>query len=175
LILLALVFGSMPSDDSSVMDTKTVTSNLPGDPCTESLEVCVPHWREIFEQRGSVGASLHLNHEEGLEAGAFVTLETVVPDGPADKAGLEVGDGIVSINEVEMSAGSDEELDRVLASVKVGDKIVYQVLRDGKELEITATAGAPSPQAVNMWVVFCIAETFGPSAAQEFAARNELR
>lgn len=54
----------------------------------------------------------------------------VVPNGPADKAGLKEGDIISKINNDKISA--DKSLSNIISQFKVGDKVKITYLRDGK-------------------------------------------
>jgi Do/DeqQ family serine protease len=71
--------------------------------------------------------------------GAIVT--DVYPNGPADDAGLEVGDVILAMDGVEVN---DEQAIRFrLATRRVGDKVALRVWRDGSERTATLEAEAP--------------------------------
>ncbi|MGL6261627.1 DegQ family serine endoprotease [Vibrio sp. WXL103] len=69
--------------------------------------------------------------------GAFVS--QVVPDSAADKAGVEAGDIIVSINERSISTFS--ELRAKVATLGAGKKIKLGVVRDGKQRSFDVTLG----------------------------------
>jgi len=65
--------------------------------------------------------------------GAYIV--EVVTDGPADKAGLEVGDIITKFDGQEV----EDELNKLISQKKVGDKVKLNLWRDGEELEIDVT------------------------------------
>ena len=69
--------------------------------------------------------------------GTGLYVAQVVEGSAADKAGLQVGDRIVSINGVEVQTST--ELKEQLETCAVGDTILLQVDRDGKTMAITAT------------------------------------
>lgn len=74
--------------------------------------------------------------------GAYV--QQVVKDSPADKAGLQQGDIITKIGNQSLQT-SDAELQKVIASKKVGDSIGITYWRNGKSADTSATlAAAPS-------------------------------
>ena len=68
----------------------------------------------------------------------FVTIVNVYEDSPAEKAGLKAGDILEKIDEHEVG---DEQLDTVVSWIKgeKGTDVKITVLRDGEELELTAT------------------------------------
>ena len=75
--------------------------------------------------------------------GALV--KTVVPDGPADKAGLLAGDVIVQLDGKDVP--DPDSLKRLTADLAVGSRVPIGVYRDGKlklvEVTIAEFPGAP--------------------------------
>jgi len=66
------------------------------------------------------------------EAGAYVFAEdgsSVLSDSPADKAGIENGDVILSIDGTEITA--DNPLPLIIGRKQVGDEVQAEILRDG--------------------------------------------
>ena len=104
----------------------------------------VDQLREFGEtRRGWLGVRIQdvtddIAESMGLEeaAGALVT---DVPEGPAEEAGIEAGDVIVSFNgsEVEDTRG----LVRRVGDAPVGDTVPVTVYRDGDEVELEVTLG----------------------------------
>jgi len=92
--------------------------------------------------------ALNLPVEEG------VLVQTVVKDGPADKAGLEAGTTSATIEGEEVGLGGDiitaidgkklgsmDELVETIQEAKPGDKLELTYLRDGEEKTATVTLG----------------------------------
>jgi serine protease Do len=69
----------------------------------------------------------------GLKESKGALVSQVVPDGPAEKAGIEQGDVIVNFD--GQSVGDSKDLSRIVASTPVGTTVTVKLLRDGKEVE----------------------------------------
>ena len=88
-----------------------------------------------------VGVSVSDVSEEsqsyGLPQGAAV--RSVVDDGPAEEAGIQVNDIITAINGKEITGRSD--LSEVVSQSQPGDVLKFTVYRKGQSLEISVTVG----------------------------------
>jgi serine protease Do len=90
-------------------------------------------------QRGSIGIEFNAQESPaiarvyGVQSG--ITVSSVVPDSPADHAGLKVGDTIFSVDGNQIKNG--DELVGDIASRKPGDKIALGYFRNGKKEEAT--------------------------------------
>lgn len=62
--------------------------------------------------------------------GAYIV--EVVADGPADEAGVKVGDIITQFNGQKI----EDELNKLISQKKVGDEVQLKLWRDGQELEV---------------------------------------
>lgn len=108
--------------------------------------------------------------EDGLE------LVSVTPDGPAEKAGLEVGDVLVSVNGENLVVDDYGELDVLLdelSGVEVGDEVSIAYLRNGQENEATVVAERREPF---MWQNVIEGEDFAAhfsEAMEDFEVRIE--
>jgi serine protease Do len=93
--------------------------------------------------RGSIGISFRQNLPSavsrvyGFKNGVLV--QSISPGGPADKAGLKVGDVIVSIDGRQIKDGDDLVND--IANRRPGTGLRLGYLRDGKEMTASVTVG----------------------------------
>jgi len=94
----------------------------------------------------------HDGHEKRGQAGDGVTISVVYDDGAADKAGLERGDRIVSVNGIEVLGGKD--LTDILDDFRIGDVIEVTVDRAGELMTKAVTLGEmPAIHGIgNKWV-----------------------
>ncbi len=83
----------------------------------------------------------------GLDRSIGALVSSVTPDSAADKAGVRVGDVILSFNGLEILQSSD--LPPMVGNTAPGTKVRLRLLRDGKEREFTAVLGeVPSDDSV---------------------------
>lgn len=73
---------------------------------------------------------------ENKPAGVFV--DSVTKGGPADVAGIKVGDVLKALDGAELT---QDEMISVIRAKKIGEQITFTVLRDGETLEIVVTVG----------------------------------
>ncbi|HZM73442.1 MAG TPA: trypsin-like peptidase domain-containing protein [Candidatus Polarisedimenticolia bacterium] len=90
----------------------------------------------------------HLSVDKGALIGpsqnaAGETLPGIIPDGPAEKAGLKEGDIVVAIN--DRTIDTEHPLDATLAGFAPGQTVDLHILRDGASLVIKVTLGTRPP------------------------------
>jgi len=90
-------------------------------------------------QRGSIGIEFNAQENPAVARiyGSGITISNVVPNSPAERAGLKTGDTIVSVDGKPVKNG--DELVADIASRKPGAKVALGYLRQGKKEETTVT------------------------------------
>jgi membrane-associated protease RseP (regulator of RpoE activity) len=68
------------------------------------------------------------------QRGAFVSMVSV--GSPAIKGGIRPGDFVTKINDKEISSRSQLSLE--IRAIKVGEQVRFSIIRDGREMELTA-------------------------------------
>ena len=112
----------------------------------EVMKAIIEHGQVI---RGWLGIEVQpltadLAESFGLSGRPGIVVAGIFRDGPAQKAGLQLGDVILSIDGAPASDGRSSM--NQVARIKPSDKISIQVMRNGKELKLTAEVGLRPPQ-----------------------------
>ena len=93
----------------------------------------------------SVDATTKSYYGTTADSGAYVA--STVEDGPADQAGIQKGDVIVSMDGEAITTSS--ELIINVRSKEIGDTVELGVVRDGKQITISATLGSDAQNSDN--------------------------
>ena len=109
-----------------------------GEKCTADAQTCLNHFSS-YKEKGWNGIKSEAN-----DKGDWV-VKSVAADSPAQKAGVQVGDILVSLNGVKMS--DKEAVKKAKGEWKPGSQVTYSVLRGGAEQQIAVTL-APMPEEV---------------------------
>lgn len=89
---------------------------------------------------GTVDASTQQYYNTTAEYGAYVA--SVVSGGPAEEAGIQQGDVIVSMDGEDITTSSELIID--VRSKEIGDTVEIGVIRDGEELTFEVTLASDS-------------------------------
>jgi serine protease Do len=104
-------------------------------------------------QRGYLGVSLQTIDEDlaaalGIPKESGELVRTVVPNGPAARAGIQQGDVIVRVNGQPVTP--DQTVSFLVANSKVGSRIPLEIIRNGKRGTVYVTlADRPTEEALN--------------------------
>lgn len=105
-------------------------------------------WRAYdWSERGWIGISFFpadASHMPGfMESRGYGPggIYMVMPGSPGSEAGLDEGDRIISISGIPL--GESERLVELDRSVSAGDRLSYEILREGEELVVDAVLGSP--------------------------------
>jgi len=107
-----------------------------------ALLIVVPVRAQERAPGGSVGVAVEPTRPDAPYPG--VVVRQVTPGSPADKAGMKEGDVITRVDKKDVK--DFEDLTNTLAQHKPGDKLDFQVRRDGKENTLSVTLGRRQPR-----------------------------
>jgi two-component system, NtrC family, sensor kinase len=79
-----------------------------------------------------------------IQSPAGVEARQVVPNGPADKAGIQHNDILKAIN--DQAIRNDRHVTQVLYKLGVWSRATYTIVRNGQEIPTTVVIGPPPPQ-----------------------------
>ena len=100
--------------------------------CNMSAEECAAHMQKEMATRGWLGI------EKDKGADGTVTISKIYPGSPAEQAGFQVGDKLVSMNGVQL-ASANEKAWKGMKNAKIGDTATYVVARGSENLTLKAT------------------------------------
>jgi len=113
----------------------------------EVMKSIVEHGQVI---RGWLGIEVQPLSQElaesfGMQGRPGIVVAGIFRDGPAQKAGLQLGDVILSIN--GEPAGDGRKSMNQVARIKPNEKITIEVMRNGQQLKLIAEVGLRPPPA----------------------------
>lgn len=120
-----------------------------GDPpkrCTQPVQECLDHMSALLKTSGWVG----IEYDDVSEGGFKVT--RVVPDSPAEKAGLQPGDLLVALNGVRLAKDNEMALSKARKEWKPGQSVTYSIRRQGQNRDITLTLAPMPADVMARWI-----------------------
>lgn len=110
--------------------------------CTRTAEECAAAMKETYQTKGWSGIESE-DRDDG-----FVQVLSVIPDGPADQAGIKAGDVLVSMNGVTFNKANAARIAEMKRSgLRIGDRVSYGVMRD-REITTVKLALERIPDAI---------------------------
>jgi predicted metalloprotease with PDZ domain len=94
----------------------------------------------IPNQQGTPTPSAPGTRRQAPQAQVAAEITSVVAGGPAEKAGLQVGDLITGINDQQVTLMND--LSQLIRQYKPGDTVTVQLLRNGNQQSAQVTLGS---------------------------------
>lgn len=114
--------------------------------CDHAALACVKHMTEQFENKGWVGIELDYSDRKAPR------IVKVIPGSPAEEAGLEAGDVVVSFAGVDYATATEDELRAAKEVLLPGKEIVIGVRRGASELDLTVHAERIPEGVLAQWI-----------------------
>jgi len=116
--------------------------------CTVPVQECLAHMSATLKSSGWVG--IEFDPDSGSIGAYRVT--RVLPDSPADKAGLHVGDILAALNGVRLVKANDAALAKARKEWKPGQAVTYTVKREGEDRDISLTLAPMPADVMARWI-----------------------
>jgi predicted metalloprotease with PDZ domain len=113
--------------------------------CTMSKEDCM-HAMAEAKARGWLGLELDKNEADGT-----LTITKVVTGSPAAAAGFREGDVLLALNGVTFDEKNHDKLGAIKKAAKPGDRVTYNVRRNGSDQNISAILGTMPEEVYTAW------------------------
>lgn len=131
--------------------------------CKEDAQTCLNHMVASMKDRGWLG--IQMDDESGP---AGIKVSKVIAGSPAEAAGFQVGDVLVSVNGAKFSENSEEKCvtcDKTKDDWKPGTRVTYVVKRTSGEATLNATLAALPSDVMAQWVGMHMIEHASADAA----------
>lgn len=122
--------------------------------CTGSPHECEQQIREMLAGRRYLGVKL-TETRWGLE------VQSVVPESPAARAGLRVGDRILAVNGKDCSRAKVKDFKKIMNDAKAAGKVTIAVVRAGAITWVYANIDALSKEQIDKIVAAHLRDAHG--------------
>lgn len=107
--------------------------------CSYATQDCLNYMATRMKTSGWIGVELEIDEHQGI-----YRVERVVPDSPAEGAGIRPGDLLYALEGIRLSEANNDKLAKVKKNWKPGQTVHYTIRRDGANVQVTLTL-APMP------------------------------
>jgi C-terminal processing protease CtpA/Prc len=115
--------------------------------CTVATQECLDQMVSKLKNRGWTGIEF-----DDSKGPASFRVTRVVAGSPAEAAGFQPDDVLVSINGIRYSEGNMEKIKEAWGDTKPGQSVSYVVARGGIEKTLTVTLGQLPSDVMAQWV-----------------------
>jgi len=115
--------------------------------CSYSTQQCLDMMATKLKTSGFVGLDLDVDAKSGSPV-----VKAVIPNTPAEKAGLQAGDVLYKLNGVVINDKNEESLMKARGEWKPGQQVTYIVQRAGHEQEVQVTLGNMPADVMARWI-----------------------
>src|SRR5262249_39205324 len=113
-----------------------------GEKCPYPTQECLDYMAANLKNSGWIGVELDVNEDTGARV-----VKKVVPGSPAENAGIQVGDVLVSLNGTKLAKGNEAAIQKTKKDMEPGQTVTYVISRNGLDKKVELTL-APMPTDV---------------------------
>jgi len=113
-----------------------------GEKCTHPTQECLDYMATNLRNTGWIGVELDIDEDSGARV-----VKKVVPGSPAEAAGIQPGDILVSLNGTKLAKGNEEAIMQTKKDMKPGQTVTYVVSSNGMDKKVVLVL-APMPADV---------------------------
>jgi C-terminal processing protease CtpA/Prc len=106
-----------------------------------NTQECLDAMAKMYQHRGWIG--VEINDDAGS-----MQITRVLPDSPAQKAGLVAGDVLYAVNGVQYAESNQDTLSAIRAKMTPGSTFTFTILKGGKDKQDVPITLAPMPEEV---------------------------
>lgn len=103
-----------------------------GHECPMKAEECARYMKEDAATHGWMGISMEMSPEGRM------SVRKIWPGSPAEKAGFQIEDRIVSVNGMEVGEKNGEKVFELIRGARIGDKVAFAVARGSNSFNLEA-------------------------------------
>jgi len=118
-----------------------------GKKCDMNTQDCLNQMAANMKNSGWIGVELDVD-----EASGTYKVEKVVPDSPAEAAGLQPGDVLFAMNGIKNAEENEKALKKVKQDLKPGSSVTYTVKRNGYDREVKITLAPMPTDVMAKWI-----------------------
>lgn len=113
-----------------------------GEKCTRPTQECLDYMATNLKNSGWIGVELDTDEDTGARV-----VKKVVPNSPAEGAGIRPGDILVSMNGTKLAKGNEDAIMKAKKDMKPGQTVTYVISSNGLDKKVEMTL-APMPADV---------------------------
>jgi C-terminal processing protease CtpA/Prc len=114
--------------------------------CPYPTQVCLNMMAEQMKSGGWLGVEIDTDRDTGY------LVKKVVPDSPAQTAGIQPGDVLYALNGVVISKANKDKLTAARGDWKPGQAVKYTIKRDGADREVSLTLAPVPADVMARWI-----------------------
>jgi len=133
-----------------------------GKHCDMNTQDCLNAMAAHLKTTGWIGVELDADEATGV-----YKVTKVIPDSPAESAGLRAGDVLYAMNGIKLAEENEKELKKEKEHLRPGSSVTYTIKRDGYDREVKLTLAPMPTDVMAKWIGAHMME----HAAAEVAAK----